>query len=255
MAVVDVCVRDDVDELARLEAGYLRHHHGENGILHHVPVVGGQHVLGALVQYGVELVPGHVEGHGIGAGVQRHLRKIGKVVDVGHYAPGGGIVLQIPDDLVHLIHVPLGVVVLNAQLIAVSLSDGAGFVRPGVPHPGAQVVDVVGLRLPYPQKLVYGGLPVGAAEGQYGKLLRKIVAVYNSEFLYCVGGRAVLPAGTHLPVGVPDAVFKDVSAVCDEQLIRAAHTPHAFRYCFCILPQNTVPPQQGISTRAAKAFG
>ena len=63
MPVIDVGVGYHVDKLPGLEAGDLGHHHGEHGILHHVPVVGRQHVLGTLVQNGVEPVPGDVEGH------------------------------------------------------------------------------------------------------------------------------------------------------------------------------------------------
>ena len=45
----------------------------ERRILHHVPAVGGEHVLRALVQDAVEGVSAHVEGHGVGTGVQGHL--------------------------------------------------------------------------------------------------------------------------------------------------------------------------------------
>ena len=215
-----------MDKLARLQAGDLGHHQGEHGILHHVPVVGGQHILAALVEDGVELVAADVEGHGIGAGVERHLAQIGKGVDVGHDAAGGGVVLEIPEHLVHLVHVPLGIVVLHAQLIAVSLADGAVLVRPGVPDPGAQVVHVVALLLPDPQQLVDGGLPVGAPQGQDREFLGQIVAVHNAEFLDGMGRRAVLPAGSHLPIGVPDAVRQNIPAVLNEDLIGFAHAQH-----------------------------
>jgi hypothetical protein len=119
----------------------------------------------ALIQNGVERIAGDVEGHGIGAGIQGHLRKIGEIIDVGHYPAGGGVVFQVPQHLVHLVHVPLGIVMLYAQLIAVGLADGAVFVGPGIPDPRPQVADIVGLGLPYPQQLVDGGLPVGAAQG------------------------------------------------------------------------------------------
>ena len=76
-------VGDDVDQLAGHKAADLGKHVHQNGILHHVPVVGSQHILTPLVQNGVEHVAGDVEGHGIGAGVQVHLREVGKVVDIG----------------------------------------------------------------------------------------------------------------------------------------------------------------------------
>ena len=73
MAVVDVGIRNHVDKFAGLQARDLGHQVGEHRVLAYVPVVGGQHVLGALVQNGVEAAARHVEGHGIGAGVQGHL--------------------------------------------------------------------------------------------------------------------------------------------------------------------------------------
>ena len=134
-------------------------------------VVGGQHILTALVEDGVEGVAGDIEGHGVGAGIQRHLVEILKVVDIGEDAAAGGVVLQIVQHPVHLIHLPLGVLVLHRQLIAVGLADGAVLVRPAVPDVAPQVVDVVGLLLPDPQQLVDAGLEIGAAHGEDGKLL------------------------------------------------------------------------------------
>ena len=45
VAVVDVGVGDDVDQLARLQAGDLGKHVDQHRVLHHVPAVGGEHVL------------------------------------------------------------------------------------------------------------------------------------------------------------------------------------------------------------------
>ena len=131
--------------------------------------------------------------------------------------------LQIPQNFIHLIHVALRVVVLHAELIAVGLADGAVFIRPRVPHAGAQIVDVVALELPYPQQLVYCGLPVGAAESEYGELLGQVIAVYYSEFFYRVRALAVVPLRAYRAVGVPYAVIKDIAAVLDEYFVCSAH--------------------------------
>ena len=125
---------------------------------------------------------------------------------------------------VHLVHVALGIVVLHAQLIAVGLADGAVFIRPLVPDVGTQVPDVVGLLLPDPQQFVHGGFPIGPAQGQDGKLLLQIVAVDDAEFLYGVGGRSILPAGTDFQLRVPYAVGQDLPAVFYKNLISAAHS-------------------------------
>ena len=171
MAVVDVGVGDDVDQLPGDEAADLGEHVHQHGVLHHVPVVGGQHILAALVQNGVQHVAGDVEGHGIGAGVEVHLVEVLEVIDIGHDAPGGGVVLEIIEHPVHLVHLPLGIAVLDGELVAVGLADGAGLVRPLVPDVGIGVMDVVGFLLPDPEKLVHRRFPIGAADGEDGERL------------------------------------------------------------------------------------
>lgn len=49
VAVVDMGVGNDVDQLARLQAGDLGKEMDQGSVLHHVPAVGGEHVLGALM--------------------------------------------------------------------------------------------------------------------------------------------------------------------------------------------------------------
>ena len=84
VAVIDVRVRNDVDQLARNHIRHLGQHHHQNGVLDHVPVVGRQDVLRALVEDGVELeltasfsavalLPGHVEGHAVVEGMMTLL--------------------------------------------------------------------------------------------------------------------------------------------------------------------------------------
>ena len=53
MAVINVAVRNHMDQLTHLQAGNLGQHMGQHRILHHVPVVGREHILGSLVQDGV----------------------------------------------------------------------------------------------------------------------------------------------------------------------------------------------------------
>ena len=49
MPVVDMRVRDDVNEFAGLETGNLREHHQKGGVLHNVPVVRNRHIIGTLI--------------------------------------------------------------------------------------------------------------------------------------------------------------------------------------------------------------
>ena len=216
-------IGDDVDQLAGLQAGGPGHHVNQDGVLDHIPVVGRQHILGPLVQNGVEGAAGDVEGHGIGAGIQGHLVEVLEVVDIGEDAAGGGVVAQVVQHPVHLVKLPLGILVLHPQLIAVGLADGAGLVGPAVPDVAPEVVNVVGLLLPDPQQLVDAGFKVGAADGENGELPAQVVAVDDAEFFDGVGGRAVLPVGTDVLIGVPDAVVKDLPNVLHKDLIGVAH--------------------------------
>ena len=84
-------------------------------------------------------------------------------------------------------------------------------------------MDVVGLFLPDPQQLVHSCFPVGPAEGQDGEFLLQIVPVDDAKFFDGVGGRAVLPVGTDVLVGVPNAVVQDLLNVLHKDLIGVAH--------------------------------
>ena len=99
---------------------------------------------------------------------------------------------EVIEHAVDLIEHTLLVLVLDAKLIAVGLADGTGFVRPGVPDVGGEVVDVVGLFLPDPEELVHRAFEIRAAQGEDGKLLLQIVAVDKAKFFDRVGGGAVL---------------------------------------------------------------
>ena len=221
--VIDVAVGDHMHQLAHLQAGHLGHHVGQHRVLHHIPVVGGEHILAALVENGVQGVAGDVEGHRVGAGIQVHFVQVLEIVDIGQDAAGGGVVLQVIQHPIHLVEHALLVLVLDAQLVTVGLADGAVRSRPFVPDVAAQVADAVGLLLPDPQQFVHSCFPVGPAEGQDGELLLQIVAIDDAEFFNGVGGRAVLPVGTDVLVGVPDAVVKDLLNVLHKDLIGVAH--------------------------------
>ena len=212
MPVIDVAIGNHVDQLSRFQPGHLGKHHQKHGILAHVPVVGGEHILAALVEDAIEGVSGDIEGHGIGAGIEAHIVQILEIIEVGENPPGGRIVLQVIKHPVYLVKLPLRVLVLDAQLVAVGLADGAVRPCPLVPHVAAQVCNPVGLLLPDPQQLIQGGFPVGAAQGHNGKLLLEIVPVHHAEFLDGMGRGAVLPMGADLLVLVGIAVLQNLAA-------------------------------------------
>ena len=158
-------------ELPRLQSRNLREHHEQDRVLHDVPVVCREHVVGALVEYAVERVARDVERHGIGARIEVHFVQVGKSVNVGEYPAAGGIVFKVVEHPVHLVELALAVLVFYAELVAVRFAYTAVFVRPLVPDMGMEVMDVVALLLPYPQYLVYARAECRAPYGQDGKFL------------------------------------------------------------------------------------
>ena len=229
MTVVDVRVGNHVHESAGLHADGLGNHHEENAVLNDVPVVGGQDVLGTLVENGVksELIAtfflSDIEGHTPGARVEIHFVEVGVVVDAGEDATAEGIVFEIPDDAIDLIHFAFLVLMLDAELVAIGFANAAVRIGPFVPDMGAKIVDVVGLFLPNPENLVGGELDGGAAQGESGELLLEIVAGANTELFDGVGRAAVLPFWAHFFAPGVRAILENVAAHLYELLISFTH--------------------------------
>ena len=122
-----------MDQLTGNQAADLCKHVDQNGILHHIPVIGCQHILTALIQNGVQYLAGDIECHGIGTGVKMHVVEVFKIIKAGQNPARSRIVLEVVEDPVHLIHISLRVVVLHRELIAVGLADGAALIGPLIP--------------------------------------------------------------------------------------------------------------------------
>ncbi len=199
--------------------------------------------------------------------------------ELGENPPGAGIVLQVIEHPVHLVKFPLRILVLDAQLVAIGLANGA--VRPGpfVPDVAAQIRNAVGFLLPNPQQLIHSAFPVGAPQGHNGEFLRQIVAVHHAEFLpnpqqlihsaFPVGapqghngeflrqivavhhaeffdgmGRgAVLPVGAHLQIFVGKSIVQNVQTCLPVQFICLAHATASCWYGpGCRPPSGGAPP-------------
>ena len=110
-------------------AADLRKHMQQHRILAHIPVICHEDVLGPLIQNPVEhqrpVLPvlRHIKRHAVGTRIQIHLVQILMHVQVCHNTPAERIMLQIVEHPVHLIHHPLPVLMLYAELIAVRFSD------------------------------------------------------------------------------------------------------------------------------------
>ena len=228
---------------------------GQHRILDHIPVVGGEHILRTLVQDGIELIAGNVEGHGISAGIEVHLMEIFKIINVGQDAAGGRIVLQIIDHTVHLVHRLLALVelVLLAQLIAVSLADGAIFTGPLIPDMAAQIADPVGLLLPDPQQFIHGALPVSTAQGHNGKFFCQIIAVHNAEFLDGMGGSAILPTGAYIHTLIRKTIFQNIQTSLAVQFVSSAHDLTS-EMIFALLYHNPIQMSRKKAPHAVRCF-
>ena len=128
------------------------------------------------------------------------------VKNIREDAARGGVVLEVIQHAVDLIELALRVDVLDAELIAVGLADGAVGARPAVPDMAAQLGNFVGLFLPDPQKLLNAGLVIRPAQRHNGEFLAQVVAVHHAELLDGMRGRAVLPMRADGAIGVPHAV-------------------------------------------------
>ena len=131
--------------------------------------------------------------------------------------------LEIVEHPIHLVEEPLLVLMLDAQLVAIGLADGAVGASPFIPNMTAQIGDAVGFFLPNPQHLIDGAFPIGAPQSHNGEFLRQVVAIHYAEFFDGMGWSAVRPMGPHLQIFIGKAVFQDIQAGCPVKLVRSAH--------------------------------
>ncbi len=108
MPVIDMCIGNDVHELARLHIDALRDHTQQYRILHDVPVIRRQYILGALIQDCIQRqfimtrLLRDIERHTVRAGIEIHLHKVGVNVNVRHNAAAERIVRKIIKNTVNL---------------------------------------------------------------------------------------------------------------------------------------------------------
>ena len=231
VSVIDMRVGDHMQECADLKTAHLREHMQEDRVLADVPVVRDQHILRALVENHVQLVLRDVQRDAVGAGIEPHLVQVVMVIDIGHDAAGFGMVLEVEQHTIHLIELALGIDMLDAQLIAVRLADGAVLIRPAVPDMALELMDIVALLLPDPQQLVDTALEKDLAERHDRELLREVIAIHDAELLDRMGGRVIVaPVRAHVHPLVGKTVFDNILTIRDKTLVSIAHTHPSFFY-------------------------
>ena len=112
--------------------------------------------------------------------------------------------------------------VLDAQLIAVSLANGTVLTGPLVPDMAAQIADPVGLFLPDPQQFIHSTFPVGAAKGHDREFLCQVVAVHNAKLFNGMGRGAVSPVGADLKTFIGKAVIQNIQTSLSVKFVCSA---------------------------------
>ena len=131
------------------------------------------------------------------------------------------------ENSIHLVALGVAVAGLLADLVAVGLTNAAGFVRPGVPDVGIQVMDVIGALLVDPEDLIQSGLPVDGAELQNGQLaIPEVIVLGDTEDLAGMGGFAVLPLGPDVQPLITEGRRQDVFAELHELGVRRGPSVH-----------------------------
>ena len=151
-------------------------------------------------------------------------------INIRHNTAAEGIVLQIIDHPVHLIHHPLFVLMLHTHLITVSLANRTTLVCPFIPDMAVQIIHIVGFALPYPQHFVSRALKSRPAQCHDRKLPRQIIPVYYPEFLYRISRNPVSPVRSHLLPLRARPVFQNIPAHMNKNMICCTHLPDSFSF-------------------------
>ncbi len=203
VVAVEVGVAEGVDELAGLQAAYLRHHHGEQGIAGDVEGHAEEDVGAALVELAGEEAFGYVKLKQGVAGGQRHFVDEGGVPGGYDEAAAVGVAFDLLDNVGDLVDMPAVGGGPGAPLVAVYGAEVAVFVGPFVPDGDVvffQVADV-GVAFEKPKELVDDGAQVELFGGEQGEALGEVETHLVAEYGTGAGAGAV---------GLVGAVAEDV---------------------------------------------
>src|SRR5260221_1354974 len=99
-------IAERVDELARFQSAYLRHHQSQQCVRRNVEWHAEEKIGAALIELAGEFSVGRVELEERVTGQQRHLVEIRDIPGGNDQAPRVRIALYVPDDLGDLIDMP-----------------------------------------------------------------------------------------------------------------------------------------------------
>ena len=157
-------VSHHMKQFSCLHITYLSHHHKQKGILAYIPVICCKNILGTLIEDCIQsqLITSrclcHIKGHRICTGVQIHFMEILMHINICHDPAAEGIILQIIDYPVHLIHHAFLILMLHTKLVSISLPNGTLLICPAVPDMAVKIMDIIGFLLPDPEDFIHSTL-------------------------------------------------------------------------------------------------
>ena len=145
------------------------------------------------------------------------------------------IVLQVVKHPVHLVHHPFLIRMFHTQLIAVCLSNGTRLICPAVPDMAVQFMDIIGLLLPDPQKLIKSTANPCSAKGHCRKLPAQVIPVHHPKLLNRIGRfPGIFPDGTHFLTPGVHSIVQNLLAHVYKNMIGNTHPHPSFHFSFFI---------------------
>lgn len=194
MVGVNVGIAESMDEIARLQAANLRHHHREQRVTRDVERDTEEAVGATLVKLARKFSVGHVELEKCVAWGKIHPVEIGDIPSGNDYTAGVGIIPDIIYGARNLVDVTAIIVRPRAPLVAVNMTQRAIGVSPFVPDADSVILEIlhVGVAIEEPKKFVYYTFEVNFLGGHQRKSIFQIKSHLVSESGYSAGTGSVV---------------------------------------------------------------
>ena len=163
-------------EFAGLQAGYLRHHHGEQCVGSDIKRYTQEHICAALVELAAEPAIGHIKLEQCVARAEPHFGQVGYIPCVHDHAAAVGIGLYLVQYVFYLV-VDLTISACPAApLMAIYRPQAAVLIRPFIPYAYSMFFEIsnIGIALQEPQQLIDNRLQVQLFSGHQGETLLQV---------------------------------------------------------------------------------
>ena len=222
-----MAVSNHMKQFSCLHITYLCDHHKQNCILADIPVICCKNILRTLIedciqcQFLISRCLSYIKCHRVCTWIQVHLVKILMHINICHNSTAEWIVFQIIDNSVYLIHHAFFILMFHSKLISVCFTDRTIFICPAIPDMAVKIMDVIGFLLPDPENLIHSTLQRSTSKRHGRKFFSKVISVYHTKFLNCVGRCSVLPHRADLLSFCARTILQDILA-------------HFYKYIICV---------------------